>query len=196
MCPHFSSFGMLKGFEYSLEYFKHCLFTEESFSIAPSPSWIDDEWYLNQHDRVFIPNKGFRTIQTGKTEGVLIGGNLCTFNLLHGTEFMPSLEDKIIFIEDDFESHSATFDRDLQSLIHQKGFNQVKGIVIGRFQNASKMTFEKLFQIIKSKKDLASIPVIAEVDFGHTYPQITFPVGGYVKINSSDNGSSIEITKH
>lgn len=194
--PHFSSFGMLKGFDYSLDYFKRCLFSEESFFVTPSTAWSDDEWYLNQDERVFIPNQEYRAIQPGQAEGIIIGGNLCTFNLLHGTEFMPSLEDKVIFLEDDFESHPATFDRDLQSLTHQKGFNKVKGIVIGRFQKASKMSHEKLFQIIKSKKELASIPVIAEVNFGHTYPQITFPIGGYVKIKASDKGSSIEILKH
>ena len=39
------------------------------------------------------------------------------------------------------------------------------------------------------------IPVIANVDFGHTDPKITFPVGGEVKITASKNKVSIKITK-
>ena len=44
-------------------------------------------------------------IQEGEAEGTIIGGNLCTINLLQGTEYMPSLENSILFIEDDEESH-------------------------------------------------------------------------------------------
>ena len=58
-----------------------------------------------------------------------------TFNLLHGTEFMPDLKDAILFLEDDGMADRAfmwEFDRNLQSLIMQKDFDKVKAIVIGR----------------------------------------------------------------
>jgi len=74
------------------------------------------------------------------------------------------------------------FDRNLQSLIHQKGFSGVKGLVIGRFQKASKIEEHLFDQIISSKNELAEIPVIAGVDFGHTTPMITYPIGGEVAI--------------
>lgn len=194
--PHFSSFGMLKGFEYSLEYFKKCLFQEGSFTLESAPAWSDDEWYLNQETREFIPSDGYLALQKGVAEGTAIGGNLCTLNLLQGTEFMPSLKDAIIFIEDDYESHPATFDRDLQSLIHQPGFSGVRGIIIGRFQRASKMSIEKLSQIISTKSELASLPVVANVNFGHTYPQITFPIGGRVRMKVEETSTKIEIVTH
>lgn len=194
--PHFSSFGMLKGFEYSLEYFKRCLFQEEPFILEPSPSWSDDEWYLDQDKRVFIPSDGYLALQNGAAEGMAIGGNLCTLNLLQGTEFMPSLENRILFIEDDYESHPATFDRDLQSLIHQPGFSGVTGIIIGRFQKGSKMSSEKLSRIIGTKNELASLPVVANVNFGHTYPQFTFPIGGRVKMKVEQAEITIEVSTH
>lgn len=97
---------------------------------------------------------------------------------------MPSLVNSILYIEDDYESNPVTFDRDLQSLIHQAGFEQVQGIVIGRFQKASQMTKDLLIQIIQTKKELRHIPVIADVDFGHTSPLITIPIGGWSAINA------------
>ena len=100
-----------------------------------------------------------------------------------------------MFIEDDYESQSHTFDRDLQSLIHQSTFSKVRGIVIGRFQNESKITDELLIKIIKTKKELDKTPVIANVDFGHTDPKITFPIGGVVRIIASKNKTSVAITK-
>ena len=180
--PHFSTFGMLKGFDYTLEYFKKCLIEKDFIEVKPSEEWSDDKWYLNQEKRKFIKNKGHLVINNGKAEGTIIGANLCTFNLLQGTESMPGLKDSILFLEDDYESQPHHFDRNLQSLIHLPDFKHVKGIVIGRSQKASKMTNELLIKIIKTKKELSNIPVIANVDFGHTSPMITFPIGGKARI--------------
>ncbi len=83
-----------------------------------------------------------------------------------------------MFVEDDLESSPPTFDRDLQSLIHQPGFHEVKGMIIGRFQTASQMSRQLLSDIIKSKKELEHLPVVADINFGHTSPQITIPIGG------------------
>jgi muramoyltetrapeptide carboxypeptidase LdcA involved in peptidoglycan recycling len=72
----------------------------------------------------------------------------------------------------------------------------VRGIVIGRFQKASQMTTEKLSHIISTKVELSSLPVLANVNFGHTYPQITFPIGGRVRMHVGNSGAMIEIVKH
>ena len=165
--PHFSSFGVKHGFEYTLESFIHAVTNEAPYEITASTHWSDDPWYLDQEDRHFIRNNGYIAIQEGDSEGRLIGGNLCTLNLLQGTEFMPSLKDSILFIEDDEESHALTFDRDLQSLLHQPDARDIKGILIGRFQKNSQVTEEALKKIIESKKELQGIPVIANVNIGH-----------------------------
>lgn len=194
--PHYSTFGQKLGFDYSLEYFKKCLMTDESFSIHPSKIWSgNDNWWVDQNKRNFAANKGYLAINNGEAEGTILGANICTLNLLQGTEYFPNLTDSILFIEDDYESQPHTFDRDLQSLIHQSTFNKVRGIIIGRFQNESKITDELLIKIIKTKKELDKIPVIANVDFGHTDPKITFPIGGEAKIIALKNKTSIEITK-
>ena len=193
--PHYSSFGQKLYFEYTLEYFKKCLMTEKPFEVKPTLEWSDDEWYLDQDKRVLKPNDGNWIINSGQAEGVIIGANLCTFNLLQGTEYFPSLKDSVLFIEDDYESQPYHFDRDLQSLIHLPDFKAVKGVVIGRFQKKSKMTAKLLKKIIKSKKELDKLPVIANVDFGHTDPKINFPIGGQVEIKAGEK-SVIKILKH
>ena len=194
--PHFSTFAIKKGMEYTINYFKRALMTEETIDVVPADQWSDDQWYLDQENRTFIPNDGWHVINEGEVEGTIIGGNLCTLNLLQGTEFMPSLNNSILFIEDDELTFPENFDRDLQSLIHQKDFHLVKGLVIGRFQKKSNITKELLLKIIKTKKELSSIPVIADVDFGHTNPQFTFPIGGKVYIKASQDQPIIKITEH
>lgn len=197
--PHYSTFGQELYFDYTLEYFKKCLMSDDSFEIEPSDNWSDDAWYKNQKERNLIKNDGFLIINEGKASGMILGANLCTFNLLQGTEYFPDLKDSILFVEEDGmpgELSRVEFDRNLQSLIHQPGFENVKGIVIGRFQKASKLPDDILVKIIKTKKELENLPVIANVDFGHTDPKITFPVGGEVNLDVKDGKIKLEILKH
>jgi len=194
--PHYTNLGQKLYVDYTLEYFNKCLFSADPFDIVPSKEWSDDEWYLDQDKRNLISNDGIVVIHEGEAEGTSIGANLCTLNLLQGTEYMPSFSNSVLFIEDDYESLPHTFDRNLQSLIHLPEFNEVKGIVIGRFQNTSKMTNSLLAQIIESKKELKDIPVIANIDFGHTDPKITFPIGGTVKLKADQNNTQLTILEH
>jgi len=196
--PHYSSFGQELYFDYTLEYFKKCLMQIEPFKIIPSNQWSDDEWYKDQQNRKLIKNSGWQVINEGRARGIVIGGNLCTLSLLQGTEYFPETKNTILFIEDDEltgDFSAVEFDRDLQSIIHQPQFNNISGIVIGRFQKASKMTPEKIKQTIKSKKELEKIPVIAGVDFGHTEPKITIPIGGKVDIIAGEL-SRIKFIEH
>ena len=194
--PHFSTFGMAKGLEYTLEYFRKCLMDTAPYAVEPSEHWSDDPWYRDQLNRTFVPNEGLLIINEGQAEGKLLGGNLCTLNLLQGTEYMPDLAGSILLVEDDDEVMPATFDRDLQSLIHQPGFAGVKGLVIGRFQNASQMSRGILVNIISSKQELARIPVVANADFGHTTPQFTFPIGGRGKLAAINGQASLTVLEH
>ncbi|MFH0712910.1 MAG: S66 peptidase family protein [Candidatus Jorgensenbacteria bacterium] len=194
--PHYSTFGQELYFDYTLEYFKKCLFSENQLAIIPSEQWSDDSWYKNQRERNLIKNGGFFVINEGTASGTILGANLCTFNLLQGTEYFPNLQDSILFIEDDEELLPHTFDRDLQSLVHLPSFGGVKGIVIGRFQKASGITNELLVKIIKTKNDLDKLPVIANIDFGHTDPKITFPIGGEASLIVEGKSIKLELTKH
>lgn len=194
--PHYSTFGQKLHFDYTLEYFKKCLMEDRPIDLTPSDTWSDDPWFMNQDDRHPIKNDGYRMIHEGTAEGTIVGANLCTLNLLQGTEYMPSLKNAVLFIEDDYESVPHTFDRDLQSLIHQPGFSEVRGIVIGRFQKKSEMTDELLTKIINTKKELDGIPVVADVDFGHTDPKVTFPIGGTAVVESLPNNPRLTIRVH
>lgn len=193
--PHYSSFGMLKGFDYEMEYFKKMFFQEEEFEITSSNEWSDDAWFIDQENRTFFPNEGMFVINEGDAEGDIVGGNLCTVNLLQGTEYMPDISNKVLFLEDDDMAgkiYLMEFDRNLQSLMHMPEFKTVKGIVCGRAQKGSCMTKEKWFKIF-DKPEFKNIPVIGGCDFGHTTPIITFPVGGYAKIEAEGECAKVFI---
>lgn len=183
--PTFHSFAMKKGLDETIEYFKKSI-NQQPFFLKDPTYYTSDKWYDDQENRVFIKNKGCIVINEGVTEGIIIGGNLCSFNLLQGTPYMPSLKDKIIFIEDDAlvgEEFPYEFDRNLVSLIQQKDFDKVKGIVIGRAQTQTKMNVSKWKKIL-NKKELKNVPIIINANFGHTTPNATIPIGGYCVINT------------
>lgn len=195
--PHYSTFGKLLNNKYTIDYFKKCLISEEPITIQPSKKWDDKKWFINQKDRASYINKGPYAINNGSASGTILGGNLGTLCLLFGTKYMPDISNTILFLEDCESSGTPVeFDRNLQSLIHHNNFDKVRGIVIGRFQIESEMSKEKLKFIIKTKKELNDIPVIADVDFGHTYPLFTFPVGGTAKIDATGLNPKITIVKH
>lgn len=196
---HFSNFGMKQGFEYSEEYFKKMFLDDKSeVKVEPSKYYSSDEWFMMQDDRTFIPNDGMFAINEGEAEGVIVGGNLCTLNLLQGTEFMPNLEDKILFLEDTGNLNNnflLEFDRNLESLIQLKQFARVKGIVLGRAEDSSEMTVEKWKIMLNNKKELDSIPIIINANIGHTTPIFTFPIGGKCKIKSTNLKCEIVLKK-
>lgn len=194
--PHYSSFGMKQHFGYSGAAFRACLMAAEPIRLSPSPAWSDDRWFLDQDDRHLEPGDGWWVLQQGAAEGTILGGNLCTFNLLQGTPFMPSLDGSVVFVEDDDQVRPWDFDRDLVSLLQQPGFTGVRAVIIGRFQQATGMTRELLRQIVAAKPELAGLPVIANVDFGHTTPMLTFPVGGTIEVRADSGNPQLTITRH
>ena len=194
--PHFTAFAMQRGVEYTVKNFERCVMNEAPFEVEPADHWSDDAWYSDQDDREFVPNPGYRIINEGSAEGSLLGGHLGTLCLLFGTSFMPDPDGKILLLECDDETQPLHFDRQLQSLIHQPGFEGVRGIVFGRFQRASNMTPETLETIIRSKRELDGIPVVADASFGHTTPQFTFPIGGYGRLEAVGESVRLAIEEH
>jgi muramoyltetrapeptide carboxypeptidase len=195
--PHFSSWAMKYGFEYSMEYFMKCCSEQDSYTLLSSNNWSDDPWYIDQERRNFIKNDGYKILNPGHAFGRVVGGHVRCLNVLQGTKFWPRLNDSILILEEDAEIDPRLFDRELQSLIHQTDFDGVRGILIGRFQKESKMTLEILTRIITSKQELKKIPIIANVDFGHTTPLATFPIGGSIEITAaSPIEGEIRIIEH
>jgi muramoyltetrapeptide carboxypeptidase LdcA involved in peptidoglycan recycling len=194
--PHFSTFSMERGLGYTLDYFERCLMREGPYDVEPADHWSDDTWYLDQENRDLVPNPGYEVLNEGEARGTLLGGNLGTLALLFGTSYMPGLEGTILLLEDDEEIKPEHFDRTLQSLIHQPGFEGVRGIVLGRFQRASNMGRETLAEIVRGKTELERIPVISDASFGHTTPAFTFPIGGTGALRAHAGDVELRIETH
>jgi muramoyltetrapeptide carboxypeptidase LdcA involved in peptidoglycan recycling len=109
---------------------------------------------------------------------------------------MPSLADTVLVVEDDDESHPANFARNLTSLLQLPGAAAIRGLVVGRFQRATNMTRPLLEQIIARQPQLAGLPVLANIDAGHTSPMATLPIGGQVTMSAVPGDVHLTLTQH
>lgn len=191
--PHYSTFAMLEHFDQTVAWFRTIALERRPAVLDPASTWSDDAWYLDQADRAITTNEGHWILGRGAGSGTVVGGNLCTLNLLHGTGWMPELADSVLFIEDDASSDTHTFARDLVSLTHQPGFGRIAALLIGRFQRSSEMDRSTLRQLVSRLGLPAGVPVIANVEFGHTDPMATIPIGGSASVEALPGNATIEV---
>ncbi len=197
--PHFSTFSQIEHFDYTQDYFLKCLKDTEEYNVSPSVLWSDDEWYIDQQNRKLEKNEGWWSISNGVAKGKTLGSNITSFVILKGTPYAPSLKNTILFLEKDGSSAKATlqdFSRFFRSILDIPGADQLQGIVIGRFQRKSEITKEDLVAMVQSKKKHWGIPILANVNFGHTDPKITLPVGGSALLSVTKNKYELRFLNH
>lgn len=179
--PNLGTFGIKHEAEYTTENLRSVLCGKgKTVSLVPSKKWGEGK------KRKQYITQPWEVIQPGSAEGTLIGGNIATLYLLQGTDYYPMFkEDTVLALEDDDEAGEYTtreFDRRLESILQQSNARKyIRAIVIGRFQSASKVAMEDIRQVIRNK-NLENIPVVANVDFGHTQPLLTLPIGGRMSV--------------
>jgi muramoyltetrapeptide carboxypeptidase len=164
--------------DFTVEHFKKVLMAPtNSFVIGISQQCSDNVWYV-EDKMIFKPHAGPQVFRPGKASGIAIGGNIGTMLLLAGTPYWPDLKGKILFVEEDESEHPATMNRMFTQLRQMGVYDQITGMVVGRF--AERVGFEEsdsLEMILEESLKGYHFPVITGVDFGHTDPMITIPIG-------------------
>lgn len=165
---------------------KSLLITGEKKICYPvSKSFSDNQWFLKD-EMEFSPNPGLQVFQKGQAEGDIVGGNIGTLLLLAGTPYWPSMKNRILFIEDDESETTRTIDRFFTQLRQMGVYEQIKGLVVGRFARCVGFTpNDSLHMILKDALKGYSFPVLTEFDMGHTDPLMTIPLGARVNIDAN-----------
>ena len=192
--PTYSALGGRAAVDYTLDSFKNVLFGTGPLQLRRSRGW--------QRERGSSPAKTrpWKVLQPGTGQGVLLGGNLGTFYLLQGTPYLPAFtQPTILAVEDDDEAgrHNAVeFDRRFESLLQLPGVRKnLRGVLIGRFQPSSRVTMPDVAHIVR-RLQLQGVPVIADMDFGHTVPLLTLPIGGTVQITTAGNRPCVNLLQY
>jgi muramoyltetrapeptide carboxypeptidase LdcA involved in peptidoglycan recycling len=128
----------------------------------------------------------------------IVGGTHLGLNLLQGSRYFPCLDDVVLFLEMPACGNATLMDLDntLRMLSLQSRFDSVKGVVIGRYAREGHVTRRKLMDLVAEIPRMRHLPVMANVDFGHTAPSATIPLGGRCVLRVSQSDPSLVITSH
>lgn len=187
-------------FSYTEEYFKKALMDIRPIGkIKPSPKWTDEilNWFKKddlKRPRKMKKNKGWQWLKDGKAEGPILGGCITSMMHLRGTEYWPDFSDSIFFWEtpesnEDFTKGEKVenIDSYLTDLELSGVFNNIRGMIVGRFFGHSEQETKEIIKIIKTKLSRYKFPILVNVDIGHSDPVITIPLGVKTRIDSTKN---------
>ena len=137
-------------------------------------------------------NPGWHWLQ-GKsvTRGHLFGGNIEILEWLRGTRFWPAndfWEQKILFFETSEEKpHRSYVRRWLRTFGLLGGLNRIAGLLVGRARDYSDEEKKKLDQnivaVVSGEFHRTDLPIVTNLDFGHTDPQLIIPLGVKAEID-------------
>ena len=142
--------------------------------------------FENAINGIFSPIRAGNIANRGIAEGIIIGGNLCTFMSLAGTEYFPSLDGKVLFIED-VDEKTYNIERMLIQLEQQKDFSRLAAIVFGTFTDCplnhpqDKDIESILQQFAEAHKQ---IPMIKHFPHGHVKARFCLPIGIKAKLSA------------
>ncbi|WP_421774636.1 S66 peptidase family protein [Gracilimonas sp.] len=124
-------------------------------------------------------------ITPGSIEGKLLGGNLSVLVAMMGSDYLPSFENAILYLEDVGES-VYRIDRMLTQLKLAGVLDQISGFVFGKCTNCdagdNSLTLEQVFDDhIKS----LDIPAFYGAMISHEDDNITLPVGLEARVDAT-----------
>jgi muramoyltetrapeptide carboxypeptidase LdcA involved in peptidoglycan recycling len=194
--------------DFTLKYLNVALFQKKEMELEPSKVYNDID--LNWDDpknltlyRTNEPNMGWVWDGNNNSKGISWGGCLESIDemLRHGIK-IPSLtdfENVILFTETSEEIPDHNYVYRVYRALGERGIlGKVKGILVGRpkaWEFSKQLNTEQKEEYRSKQREIIlktirqynkKIPVVQNIDFGHTDPQIPLPYGGEIKIDSKN----------
>ena len=127
----------------------------------------------------------------GHATGILVGGNLCTFTPILGTQADATLGRDIILFIEEVEEDMSHIDRLINTLILNGVFERCKGIVLGEFTDCkANLDFDSVEDMICSYVP-EGIPVLCGFPTGHDEVNLPLVMGAPVTLDVTAAGASL-----
>ncbi len=193
--------------KYTVENIRHALFGSGKYEIGPSEEY--NEIGLNWKDETLLTTKRTYEKNTGwiwdtpkDGRGILWGGCLESIDdMLRNDVPIPSLkefENIVFMLETSEEIPSHGYVRRIIRALGERGIlSKIQGVLVGRpkawefdqpFTKEERIAYTEGQQKVILETVRAynkNIPVVQNMNFGHTDPQIPMPYGGKVRIESN-----------
>ncbi len=136
---------------------------------------------------------------SGTVEGRLWGGCLEVLEFLKGTSFWPERDfwnGRVLFFETSEDKPGV---RQVVYMLRSHGvaglFDRVSAVLVGRAKSYTaeekRELYEALRRTIGEEFARPDLPIVANMDFGHTDPKIVLPLGARVRIDCAARAITI-----
>lgn len=204
-----AGFGENGGlFPYMVDAVQRALFSSESIGeINPnSEGWTVEhlDWAnpdFQSQKRRLQPASGWQWLQgKGIHRGRLIGGCFEVLDWLRGTEWWPTLDqwqNAILFLETSEDAPSPEWVKSaLRTLAATDVLRRLSGILYARpGGQIAPSRFAEYDAVLRSvvieEEGLSDLPIITQMDFGHTDPMFVLPYGAMAEIDCERRRFSI-----
>lgn len=137
-----------------------------------------------------LPHNSFKTLNSGKAQGLIVGGNLSLLVSLIGTDYIYKFENNIVFIEEIAEP-PYKIDRMLTHLLMATDLKKAAAIVFGKFNKCEPRNFDitlnhsfTIEQIIQRDFSTMQMPIVYNLNFGHIKNGLIFPIGVMAELDT------------
>jgi len=190
-------------FEYTTHWIKRALFSSEVIGkIHPSPVWTSKFLPWEEKNkairRATSPNNGYELLQgSGVVRGPLLGGCIEVLEMLKGTEIWPDIDrwnNAILFFETSEEKPSPAYlEYWLRNYGSQGILGRINGIIFGKpYDNAYYEEYKStVLKVVRDELKFTGLPILFNMNFGHTAPMTVLPYGAAAEINCEENSFSI-----
>ena len=185
----------VKIFDYTKYWIEKVLFHNSIIgNIESSPTWTSEHLPWKEKNKLIQRhtqcNNGYELLQgKGIVKGHLIGGCIEVLEMCKETVIWPDKDlwdESILFLETSEESPDPKYiECWLRSYGSQGILQKTSGIIFGKpYNNMYYEEYKKvILRVIRQELNLVDLPILYNLNFGHTAPMITIPYGAIAEIN-------------
>lgn len=108
----------------------------------------------------------YEFVRQSAMRGIVVGGNIRCFLKLAGTEYMPDMENKILFLES-LNGDVAKIETYFCQLKQLGAFDKVAGIILGTFTEMERDKYVTTAAQLLKKMVSENLPIAVTEDIGH-----------------------------
>lgn len=193
---------------FTVNYFKKALFEDGEFELISSIERNDRTWDWSDDSKLHVKrqyegNEGWYWDGSVDVEGITWGGCLESLDelLRHGVEIpsLPDFKNIILILETSEKMPSPDYVHRVLRALGERGIlSNIQGILVGRpqaWEINNQTTQDQIDNYRQAQREIilntvrkynTVTPIVQNLDFGHTNPQICMPYGSQIKIDSTN----------
>ncbi|WP_040214590.1 S66 family peptidase [Clostridium polynesiense] len=190
-------------FDYTKHWIEKVLFNNSEIGRIPSSDiWTSEHLPWDEKNKNIKRktnfNRGTEILQgRGKASGHLIGGCIDVLEIIKGTKIWPEekvWEGSILFLETSEDMPEPDFIKLwLRNYGAQRILDKINGIIFAKpYDNKYYEEYKTaIINVVRNEMKLKELPIMYNMNFGHTAPMMIIPYGALGEIDCDNNSFSI-----